>query len=51
VYSCLQNGGSFFALRRVCEEDLDNLLVEPIPEKIKVVTEYRVTIWKWKSDL
>ena len=51
MYSCLQNGGSFFALRRVCEEDLDNLLVEPIPEKIKVVTEYRVTIWKWKSDL
>lgn len=51
VYSCLQNGGSFFAFRRVCEDDLDNLLVEAIPGKIKVVTEYRVTIWKRKSDL
>lgn len=51
MYSCLQNGGSFFAFRRVCEDDLDNLLVEAIPGKIKVVTEYRVTIWKRKSDL
>ena len=44
-----QNGNRFSALRSIFEEDLDNLLVEAIPVKTKIVIKYGMKIFHGKK--